>query len=88
MEIKEYTDEVEQFIQLEKWSEALIAIEAKQKLAALSKSEIMKLGLIYFNLQQDELSYASFAALSWDNYADCAWLRRMIIAPLIKVKNF
>ncbi|WP_160149831.1 tetratricopeptide repeat protein [Legionella beliardensis] len=73
---------------LEKWSEALTTMEFKEKNSVLSKSDLLKLGLIHFNLEQYDLSYTKFENVSWDDYTDCAWLRRMVIAPLIKAKQF
>ncbi|STX81347.1 Vi polysaccharide export protein VexE [Legionella busanensis] len=86
MEIKESLKDLDQLIQLKKWPEALLII--KNQSSPLSQSELMKLGLIYFNVQEFDLGLTTFESLSWNNYSDCAWLRRMVIAPLIKSKNF
>ena len=84
MDIKEDLTLIDELIGAKKWQEALSFIESKKKTSTLSKTDFMHLGLIYFNLAEYDLGLATFEAQSWDNYNDCAWLRRMVIAPLIK----
>ncbi|WP_419421313.1 tetratricopeptide repeat protein (plasmid) [Legionella sp. D16C41] len=87
METNDIND-LDKLISLEKWSEALLIFEKKKKTTTLAQNELMKLGLIHFNLNQHDLGFSIFKNLTWDNYTDCAWLRRLIISPLIKAQHF
>jgi tetratricopeptide (TPR) repeat protein len=88
MDITDHTKDIDELLSSAHWSDALLVMELKKKDHELSKSDFFKLGLIYFNLNQYDEGFAVFELLAWDNYSDCAWLRRMIIAPLINSKNF
>ncbi|MBA2649811.1 MAG: hypothetical protein H0U75_09515 [Legionella sp.] len=70
------------------WPEALKILLGMETTRALSFSEQKMLAMIYFNLHQYDKGFTYLQQVVWGNYSDCTWLRRMVIAPLIKAKNF
>ena len=82
MDIKDYTKDIDSLIDSAQWIEAQSIMEFKKNNDELSKPELFKLGLIYFNLQHYEKGFAIFASIDWSDYRDCTWLRRKIIAQI------
>lgn len=86
MNRNESIENLDKLISQKQWAEALTVLQSNKE--SLSKEENLLLGLVYYNLKRDALCLSHFTMLGWDDYRDCAWLRRMIIAPLIKAEKW
>lgn len=76
---------LDKLISSQNWTKALMLLQSDKE---LELNNFRTLGLIYFNLQQFEISFENFEKACWKDFSDCAWLLSTCINPSIKIPNY
>jgi tetratricopeptide (TPR) repeat protein len=79
---------INEMIDAERWHEAWIIVEDIERTRELSNIEKVQKGILAFKNNMPDLGICTFNHSDLTDYRNCALLRRALVAPLIKSKNY